>query len=188
MFRQGLSRALLVATAGSVTTMAQAQQRIWLGQFGTSAQDFPLALAPDAGGGFYVAGLTSGSLAVPAGAHSDAFLARIDRNGAMIRVRQFGVPETDYATSLAADAAGGVVVAGFTQGNVAGTNAGGNDAFVGRFDSSGNQVWMRQFGTPSDDSVEGVAPDGAGGVLRAGRRREVWGAQRRLWGCVPGSL
>jgi hypothetical protein len=46
--------------------------------------------------------------------------------------------------------------------------AGANDAWLARYDSDGVRVWLRQFGTPSWDSVNALATDGAGGAFAAG--------------------
>lgn len=49
--------------------------------------------------------------------------------GAVAWTRQFGSSEPDVATSVAADASGNAIVAGYTFGALEGTNAGSSDAF-----------------------------------------------------------
>ena len=41
---------------------------------------------------------------------------------------------------------------------VANTNKGGTDAFVAKFDPQGALLWVTQFGSTGDDSVEGIIP------------------------------
>ena len=48
------------------------------------------------------------------------------------------------------------------------SNLGDDDAFVVRYDSDGNQLWGRQFGTSEEDNVWAISMDGNGGVLLAG--------------------
>jgi len=60
-------------------------------------------------------------------------------------------------------------VAGETQGNLGGPNAGHWDAFLAHYDGTGNQLWIRQFGTPDADSGRALATAGAGGVFVAGQ-------------------
>lgn len=48
------------------------------------------------------------------------------------------------------------------------TKAGGLDAFVAKYDTNGNKVWVRQLGTAGTDSSSGVAADPAGNVYVAG--------------------
>ena len=51
-------------------------------------------------------------------------------------ITQFGTSESDYANALASDGVGGVIVSGQTQGNLGGSNAGGVDVFLARYDDS----------------------------------------------------
>jgi hypothetical protein len=47
-------------------------------------------------------------------------------------------------------------------------SAGNDDAFVARYDASGDVVWFRQFGSPGYDGVVDEATDGAGYIYAAG--------------------
>ncbi len=145
--------------------------RLWMRQFGTSASDFALALAPDGSGGVMVAGNTFGPLGGFIAGGNDAFLARYDSAGNRLWIRQFGTSSPDLAHALAPDGADGVMVAGITLGNLGGTNAGQTDAFLARYDNAGNRLWIRQFGTGDGDYAQALAPDGAGGVMVGGYTR-----------------
>src|SRR6478735_4744189 len=60
--------------------------------------------------------------------------------------------------SVAVDA-GGIYVVG--SGTVAGQNQSGyNDAVIRKYDSSGNELWTREFGTPANDYGWAVTSDG----------------------------
>ncbi len=148
-----------------------AGDRLWIRQFGTSTGDSAQALAPDGAGGVMVAGLTTGSLGGPNAGARDVFLARYDSEGDRLWIRQFGTSSGDAAYALAPDGAGGVMVAGDTSGSLGGPNAGNSDAYLARYDSEGNRLWIRQFGTSDRDAAWGLAPDGAGGVMVAGWTR-----------------
>ena len=152
-----------------LTPRAHAQEQRWIRQFGTSSFDQALALAPDDAGGVMVAGYTYGSLGGPIDGNADVFLGRYDSAGDRLWIRQFGTGEWDQAAALAPDGAGGVFVAGSTNGSLSGPNAGNLDAFVARYDSAGNRLWIRQFGTSAADAATALAPDGAGGMMVAGR-------------------
>jgi len=82
--------------------------------------------------------------------------------------RQFGTNERDVASSVTVDAAGNVLVAGYTTGSLQGTNAGGEDAFVRKFDASGNVLWTRQFGSDAGDASNSIATDGVGNIYVVG--------------------
>ncbi len=142
--------------------------QLWIRQFGTSEYDEPYALAPDGASGVIVAGRTRGSLAAPNAGGHDVFLARYDADGNQLWVRQFGTSGWDIARGAAADGAGGVVVAGFTDGTLSGMSAGLYDVFLAHYDSSGNQTWIEQFGTSEYEWASAAAPDGKGGVVISG--------------------
>jgi hypothetical protein len=61
-----------------------------------------------------------------------------------------------------------VFVAGYTYGSLGGQNVGSDDAFLARYDASGKQTWIKQFGTSAADSATALAPDGVGGVFVTG--------------------
>ncbi len=155
--------ALSVLLTASQTV--RAQQRIWSVQLGTSADDAAYAAIADNSGGVIVAGSTRGDLGGPNAGGSDVWLARFDRHGTRLWLRQFGTDQDDVAYALAPDGAGGFFAAGGTKGNLGGPNAGASDIWVGRFDVNGNQAWLVQAGTTSDESTFGLAADGAGGAF-----------------------
>jgi hypothetical protein len=87
----------------------------------------------------------------------------------------------DQCTSAAVDPSG-VYVAGFL-GNV-GTfpgqtgSGGGPDSFVRKYDTSGNELWTRQFGTGNTVEAFGVAA-GGGGVYVVGQGAGAFPGQMR---------
>ncbi len=84
-------------------------------------------------------------------------------------VRQLGTTTGDYAYGVATDASGNVYVVGYTFGGLDGnTNAGINDLFLVKYNSSGVKQWTRQLGTTLGDLANGVATDANGNVYVAG--------------------
>jgi autotransporter-associated beta strand protein len=130
---------------------------LWTRQFGSAGADSAHGVAADASG-VYVVGGTGGALPGQASAGGlDAFVRKYDADGNESWTRQFGTPDLDEALGVAADASG-VYLAGDTDGTLPGqVNAGGRDAFVRKYDGSGNELWTRQFGTETNDRVSGVS-------------------------------
>ena len=84
--------------------------------------------------------------------------------------RQYGTAANDAALSVAMDGKGGLYMGGFTWGSLAGqVNHGLRDAFIGKYDVHGNNLWTRQFGSLGNDGAGGVALDGEGNLYVAGR-------------------
>lgn len=131
---------------------------LWNRIFGTSAGEEARAVAVDSSG-VYVFGYTGGALGGPSSGGADVFVRKHDTNGNHMWTRQFGSSGNDFGYSGAVDASG-VYVAGSTFGTLPNqTSAGGEDAFVRKYDLDGNELWTRQFGTPSIDRARGVAAD-----------------------------
>ena len=144
--------------------------QVWLKQFGGSADDIGSAVAVDGSGNSYVTGYTTGTLPGEiASGMDDAFLAKYDSSGNQVWLRQFGTPAQDDGTAVAVDASGNIYATGYTTGVLAGSaNAGGDDAYLVKYDSSGNVLWARQFGSSGDDDAMGLAVDASGNALVTG--------------------
>lgn len=138
---------------------------LWARQFGTAEDDEAQGVAADATG-VYVVGYTGGGLQGAGSGGSDAFVRKYAPDGNVLWTRQFGGSGggEDAATSAAMDGAV-LYVAGFVAGLLPGqTGAGGvnQDAFLRRYDGTGNEVWTRQFGTVNGDQAYGVAAHSSG--------------------------
>jgi hypothetical protein len=95
-------------------------------------------------------------------------VAKYEASGSLLWSHQFGFVRFSEGNGIAADALGNVFVAGFTEGVIVPPGAGADDAFVAKYDPSGNQVWIRQFGTSASDRVYDAAADGTGNVYLTG--------------------
>ncbi len=140
----------------------------WIRQLGTGLDEYVFAATTDGAGGVYVTGETFGDLGGPNAGFNDIWLARYDGVGNQLWIRQVGTSQIDSGNSAVQDGSGGVYVSGWTIGSLGGPSAGGQDALLARFDSAGNQLWMRQIGTSARDVGGAAAPDGTGGVFAIG--------------------
>jgi hypothetical protein len=151
-------------------------QPIWTRQFGTTNGTFAFAVAVDGSGNIVVAGGTGGNLGGEVNhGFTDGFVAKFDPLGNHLWTRLIGDIGDDVANAVAVDASGNVYVTGFISSTTVQTitfaptgGSGGLDAFVAKFDPSGVQQWMRQYGTFGNDSGEAIAVDASGNVYVAG--------------------
>lgn len=139
--------------------------QIWLRQFGTSTYEFSWDVDVDTQGNSYAVGWTLGDLGGKNAGSYDAWLVKYDTNGNQKWLQQFGTGGDDQAFGVETDLDGNIYVVGYTDGNLKRTNAGSFDAWVVKFDSSGNKKWTQQFGTPDLDQALGVAVDDITGNL-----------------------
>jgi hypothetical protein len=152
---------------------------------GGISADKVLAVASDAAGNTYVAGLTqspdfpTANAAQPVlGGATDAFVAKINAAGtAIIWSTYLGGSGIDAALGIARDAAGNVYVTGYTASpdfpvtpNAPQPTFGGGayDAFVAKLDANGVLVQSTFLGGSGMDIANAIALDAAGGAHVAG--------------------
>jgi len=140
----------------------------WTTQIGTPQVDQSGGVAVDGAGNAYISGLTNGDLGGTNAGFFDAFISRIDPSGHVLWTKQVGTTAFEYGISVAADVSGNSYLTGRTNGELGGARIGGDDTFLIKFDSSGNQVWSRQFGTADHDDGLGVTVDISGNVYVSG--------------------
>jgi len=132
---------------------------LWTHQFGTGEADFITAVAIDILDNVYVTGSTFGSFPEQTNLGDlDAFLRKYDSWGNEMWTHQFGTEATDQTYGVAVGPTGSVYVVGNTMGTLPHQEqAGGGDAFLCKYDSSGNEQWTKQFGTSAPDLAKAVA-------------------------------
>ncbi len=142
----------------------------WTKQLGTSSNDYANGVATDSSGNVYVTGYTGGGLDGNTNAGSDdLFVVKYNSSGTKQWTKQLGTSSNDYANGVATDSSGNVYVTGYTGGGLDGnTNAGSDDLFVVKYNSSGTKQWTKQLGTSVNDQTNGVATDSSGNVYVTG--------------------
>jgi hypothetical protein len=81
---------------------------------------------------------------------------------------QSGTSGRENGYGVSADGLGNVYMAGYTTGSLAAPNAGAEDVFLSKYDSSGVLDWTRQIGVASVDESFAVKADGLGNIYITG--------------------
>lgn len=140
----------------------------WTRQIGSTSDEWSTGVFADVLGNVYVSGYTRGSLAGQSAGLGDAFVIKYDLSGNLQWARQLGTATWDSSYGVSADSLGNVYIAGTTEGNLNGPNAGGNDVFLSKFDPAGNLQWNRQWGTAGNDVGHSISVDSAGNLYISG--------------------
>ena len=138
-------------------------------QLGGQRFDGATCTAVDADENIYIAGNTWGTVDAgapnpdPTASTADIFIAKYNASGILQWIKQLGSSLDDFATGIAVDTAGNVIVVGNTFGDLFGANLDpgklSTDFFILKLDPNGNQIWTLQDGTPEADELHSVTTD-----------------------------
>lgn len=168
--------------------------RQWGTYYGSQFQpEEGAALAIDASGNIYLAGMatgssegvsTTGAHQVTVGAQTDAFVVKFNAAG----VRQWGTfyggAGNDFATGITTDAQGNVLLTGFTnspsgiasdgshQPALSGSN---NDGFIVKFSTTGERLWGTYYGGAEVDFFNAIKTDAQSNVFVCGTTQSTAG-------------
>lgn len=154
----------------------------WASRAGGAGHDYGTGIAVDSEGSTYICGYFRGQearfedYALAGKGEADIFLAKYDRMGKLIWIRQAGGSADDFARAVAIDAEGNSYITGSFQsptvdfgGETAKRNS-DSEIFVAKFDPNGKPLWVRQAGGGSGGggSGNGIAVGADGYVYVCG--------------------
>ena len=159
----------------------------WATYYGGINVDNANGVSTDGSGNIYITGeidsfaniSSSGAYQTSyGGGIGDAFLAKFSNSGSFIWATYYGGSSEDDAEAVSTDGSGNVYITGITKsGNGIATNGAyqsvfgggsGYDAFLAKFNSSGNLLWGTYYGGSGDDQGGGISIDGSGNVYMIG--------------------
>jgi hypothetical protein len=150
----------------------------WSRHYGGPGNDEAAAVALDPAGNIVIAGQFTGSMdmgsrTLEGRGPSEAFVAKLSPAGELIWVRTLGSQGTDFASAVAVDTAGNIIVLGGFEGRMefAGSalrSRGMSDLFVVSYSHEGKESWARSLGGPSWELAASLAVDMSGDILVAG--------------------
>lgn len=160
--------------------VAEAPNFRWSKRVGGEHFDYGTAIAVDRFGNTFVTGYFRdqaffGKHTVEGKGEADIFIAKLDRVGTVVWVRQIGGTADDYARSVAIDEAGNVYITGMFQSQNIDFGDGrmiektsDSEIFVAKYDAQSNLVWARTAGSGPGGSGNDVALDLEGNVYVTG--------------------
>ena len=147
-----------------------------------NSYDACLAIALDNAGNVYATGYFSTTVDFDAGPAifniaavnaEDAYMAKYDAAGKLIWAKSIGDFRYQAGNAITVDANGNIYVTGIFFGTTdfdpgPGVSnlisAGNEDVFVSKFDNTGNFIWARRFGGPTNDFCNAIKLDALGNI------------------------
>jgi len=137
---------------------------LWADSWGGAGADVGTGVTVDQSDDIYAVG------------KGDSFLSKFDSSGVLIWAKSWGGAPSPTSECVAVDESGNIYISGTFAGTVdfdpgPGVDnhpSNGTDAFISKFDSSGNFLWARTWGGLSTDSGDDIAVGGAGEVCVIG--------------------
>ncbi|MEM9052413.1 MAG: gliding motility-associated C-terminal domain-containing protein [Bacteroidota bacterium] len=165
-----------------VSSVSQNGSTNWVKSFGGVQSDRGLGVAIDPIGNILVCGFYTGSMDLGNGitltsnGGQDAFLAKLGSNGNTLWARTAGSSgNEDRANAISSDTDGNVIVTGQFSGESSFGNItinasdGSIDSFIAKYDSEGNELWVKQ-GTGEDfDRGISITTDNTGSIYGIGQ-------------------
>jgi hypothetical protein len=142
--------------------------RIFTQQFGTNQDDVAYGIAIDTSGNIYITGSTGGNLGAASAGGLDIFLAKFDSSGNRIFTQQFGTNQDDIGYGVVPDNSGKIYITGSTKGILGSSSFGLLDVFLAKFNSSGVNQLIVQFGSGQDDVGYSIGLSGVDNIYITG--------------------
>ena len=167
---------------------------LWNTFLGGSAYDRGYGIAVDGSGNAYVTGESWATWGLPIKEYTssyssaiDAFVAKLDTNGALLWNTFLGGWGDDDGRDIAVDGSGNAYVIGDsfgTWGSPIRVYTSDQDAFVAKLNASGTLLWNTFLGGSGADQGFGIAVDGSGSAYVMGQCNTTWGSPVRAYSSV----
>jgi hypothetical protein len=157
---------------------------IWSTFYGGSGDEFGYEVLVDSDDNPYLIGHTNGNdilvsssgvFQTTSGGSYDSFILKLDSAGNFIWGTYFGGIGGEFTLTAAIDKSDNILLGGFTSSNdmptinpYQGTMGGALDAFVAKFDTTGNLIWSTYCGGTNSEDVHVLKTDNQNNVIISG--------------------
>lgn len=140
---------------------------LWARKAGSTSFDEGMSMVVDQSGNAYMSGMFTGTVAfgsvtLTSNGLSDLYIAKYDPSGTVLWAISAGGTSYEAAKCIAIDQAGDLYITGWYRSpsvvfptvtlTNSSTSVSDNDAFLAKYDNSGNELWAKSIGGVEDES------------------------------------
>ena len=140
----------------------------WTQLLASGTDDRATDVAVDSAGNVYTTGYTKGDLGATNAGAWDVWISKYDSSGNLLWTQQLASERDETSWGVEVDSQNNIYLTGYTTGDLETTNAGGLDAWISKYDSSGNLLWIDQLASDVNDVSWGLAIDEANNAYISG--------------------
>jgi hypothetical protein len=156
---------------------------LWAKRAGGADIDAAKNIEVDSNGNSYITGefqgsSTFGSTTLTSTGSYDCFIAKYDATGNVLWAKQSGGAGLEMGRGIAVDGSGNCYLTGYfdgtaTFGNTTFTSSGSYDAFIAKYDATGNFQWAARAGSSGEDFGRNIGLDGSGNSYITGTFKDL---------------
>ena len=154
-------------------------EKVWSKCFGGSSTDYLNNIATTSDGGFIAVGETESNDGDLSGNHGqwDGWIIKINSTGQKVWAETYGESGKDYLTDIIQASDGGYMASGYTlsTNGIFSDTHGGQDAWMIKINSTGNQIWSKCFGGTAEDRLKNIIKTNDDGYIAVGSTESVDG-------------
>lgn len=142
---------------------------VWGKQFGAENRDYANAIYGK-NKNIYIIGATLNARTVHEETVEffDAFIKKYDSNGNQLWSKELSTEKEDFIEDIIVDTDKNIYIVGGSGGNLFGSNMGGIDIFIAKYNSNGELIWSKMIGTTQNDVGNAIGLDEQGNIYFVG--------------------
>jgi len=148
----------------------------WIKVFGTTAEDYSKSMAIDSKNFIYTLHTSPFN-----DSYINTYISKYNTYGRFEWTKQLDIEESDYGNSITVDSKDNIYIAGYTYSSINNIpNSGAGDIFIAKYDTNGNQQYIKSISNPTQDKANIIVTDKDDNLYIAGTIKDNNGTKGLL--------
>ena len=142
--------------------------KLWNTSIASAQVDYAIALAQDGFDNLYISGQSEGNPDGGGVTGSDGFVIKFDSTGKEVWKQWYSTANYDGETAIAVDNSANLFVSVQSGGSLFEESKGGDDSYLIKYNSKGEELWHKQIASAKNDRARAVTTDNDGNAYVTG--------------------